>query len=381
MDERRLGTWLRRGTVVLAGVLVVGWLVGVWLVSTLVEREVLTPQERDLEYDLEVVTVSGGSIVLTRTPLTERAGVWGVASESAYGQVSTIIGLRDDVVERAFRTIEGVMGPGDRVRFDDYAFTGDPRLAHGIAFEEMRFAGELGAYPAWRIEGDRDTWIIVVHGLGTDERRQALRILPVLQSHGFPVLVITYRNDRGAPAASNGRSTWGRLEWRDVEAAMRFAALQGAEEFILYGFSVGGGIASMVLHESDLVGRVVGVVLDSPVLDLEAAVDMDYDERGTWGIFVGAAKTLATLRFDVDWHALDQVERADEFDVDMLLMHGSGDTTAPVATSDDFAAARPDIVRYERFDGADHGFLWNEDPVRYEAAVLEFLDRVAAPQR
>jgi len=381
MNERRLATWLRRGAVVLAGLLVMGWLVGVWLVSTTVEREVLTPQATEVEYDLEVATVSGGSIVLTRTPLTERQGVWGLASETAYGQVSRIIGLRDDVVERAFRTIEGVMGPGDRVRFDDYAFAGDPRSAHGIAFAEMRFAGDLGAYPSWRIEGDRDTWIIVVHGLGVDERRQALRILPVLESQGFPVLVVTYRNDVGAPAAPNGRATWGRLEWRDVEAAMRFAELQGAEEFVLYGFSMGGEIVSTLLHESDLVGGIAGVVLDSPVLDLEAAVDTNYDERGTWEIFVGAAKTLATLRFDVDWRALDQVERADEFDVDMLLMHGSGDTIAPVATSDEFAAARPDIVHYERFDGADHGVLWNEDPGRYEAAVLEFLDRVAAPQR
>ncbi|MBT8213299.1 MAG: lysophospholipase, partial [Acidimicrobiia bacterium] len=71
--------------------------------------------------------------------------------------------------------------------------------------------------------------------------------------------------------------------------------------------------------------------------------------------------------------ALDQVERADEFDVPILLLHGSDDATVPVESADQFAEARPDIVRYQRFDGVDHVLLWNADPARYEAAVMGFL--------
>ncbi|MFQ5555602.1 MAG: alpha/beta hydrolase family protein [Acidimicrobiia bacterium] len=379
MTEHPLATWLKRGLVAVTTVVVVAWVAGVWVMSSTLGRDLLTPQPEEPTFDLEIATVGGGTVVLTRTPITERDSVWGLESETAYGQVSAVVAIREDVVERGFRTLEGEMRPGDRVRFDPFAYTGDPRTAHGIPFEEVRIAGELGAYPAWKVEGDRDTWVIVIHGKGSDERRQALRMLPAFRDDGFPVLVITYRNDLGAPAAPDGRYRWGRTEWRDVEAAVEFALRQGAEELVLYGFSMGGEIASMFLHESDHVGGVVGVVLDSPVLDLEATVDAEASQRGVPGILVGGAKTLATLRFDIDWRELDQVERAGEFDVPVLLMHGSADETVPVAPSDEFAAARPGLVRYERFEGGRHVQLWNEDPVRYETAVRLFLAEVAAP--
>ncbi len=379
MDSKRVAKWVRRIAIALGASAVAVWLVAIWVFSSILGDDLLTPRPDDPVYDLEVATVGGGSVVISRTTETERDGVWGLASDTAYGQVSSIIEVRDDVVERGFRSLEGEFRPGDRVRFDEYAYTGNPRTAHGIIFEDVRIAGELGVYPAWKIDGDRHTWILYVHGRGIDRREQALRILPALRDAGFPVLVITYRNDVGAPPAPDGRYGWGRTEWMDLEAAARFAQLQGAEELVLFGVSMGGAITSMFLHESDLAALAVGLVLDSPVLDLEATVDVEADERGVPGIFVGGAKTLATLRFDIDWRELDQVERAAEFDVPVLLMHGSDDGTVPVASSDAFAAARPDIVDYERFQGAEHVRLWNEDPVRYETAVVGFLDEVAEP--
>jgi fermentation-respiration switch protein FrsA (DUF1100 family) len=87
----------------------------------------------------------------------------------------------------------------------------------------------------------------------------------------------------------------------------------------------------------------------------------------------GWAKALATLRFGVDWGVLDQVGRADEFSVPVLLFHGEDDDTVPIDTSDQFAEARPDLVRYEVFAGAAHVQSWNVDPLRYEAALREFL--------
>jgi len=379
MEPHPLAVWLRRAAVILVAVVTAAWAIGVWIVSSMVERDWLTPRDEEPEYNVEVATVGNGSIVLSRTPLTEREGVWGLASADAYGQVSAIIERREDVVERAFRPLEGELRPGERVRFDQYAFAGDPLRAHGIAFEEVRVAGDLGAYPAWMIEGDRDTWVILVHGLGVAERRQALRVIPSLWEAGFSMLVVTFRNDEGAPAAPDGRYAWGRSEWRDIAAAARFAQLQGAEELVVYGFDMGAEVAATFLHESELVADTVGLVLDSPVLDLEAAVDQSMTDRGVPGLVLGGGKTVTTLRFDVDWRRLDQVERAAEFDVPVLLMHGSADQRVPVASSDAFAAARPDLVRYERFEGADHLFLWNENPVRYETAVTEFLNRVAAP--
>jgi hypothetical protein len=52
-------------------------------------------------------------------------------------------------------------------------------------------------FPAWYVEGTKDTWMIFVHGHGTD-RSEGLRILPTIVEQGLPSLVMTYRNDAEA---------------------------------------------------------------------------------------------------------------------------------------------------------------------------------------
>ena len=47
-------------------------------------------------------------------------------------------------------------------------------------------------------------------------------------------------------------------------------------------------------------------------------------------------------------------ERAGALAVPVLLFHGSDDSRVPMLVSDQLAAARPDVVEYEVFDGAIH---------------------------
>lgn len=374
MQRNWFPPWAKRALIVAGPLLLVGFVVAAWVFSSVLRGDLLLPDASDPEPDLKVVSVGSGRIVVTRTDLSAQEGIWGVVGEHGYGQVTTVIEVRETEVERSFRTLEGDFAEGDLVAFDQYAFTNDPETAHGIPFDNVRIPGDLGGYPAWLVQGDRDTWVIFIHGKGVDERHQALRIIPALEEERFPVLVITYRNDIGAPQAPSGLYGWGLEEWRDVDAAIRFGQSRGAEDFVLMGASMGGAIAAMSLHESDLIPLIRGVILDSPVLDLEAVVDAEARNRHLPGPLNAAAKGLARVRFGIDWAELDQVARADQFDVPILLMHGSADETVPVESSDQFADAAPEgLVTYERFEGADHVFLWNTDPVRYERVVLDFV--------
>ena len=113
------------------------------------------------------------------------------------------------------------------------------------------------------------------------------------------------------------------------------------------------------------------------MLDLGTTIDLRAEQRGLPGFLTDIATAITSLRFDVDWDALDYVGRADELSVPILLFHGDGDTSVPQRTSEALAEARPDLVTYEAFDGAPHVGAWNADPERYEEAVAAFLERLA----
>jgi pimeloyl-ACP methyl ester carboxylesterase len=377
VEESRLGLWARRISIAVALGLIMALMIGAYRGSSVIADQLLVPTPPPAGEASEILLVGAGRIVLPRNELTERTGVWGVSNGGdGYGQMTGVISQDADTIERSFRTLTGRFIAGDMVTFDAYATATDPMEAHAIDFDEVRVPGPLGVNPAWWIDGSLDTCVVIIHGEGLDERRQSLRILPTLVDAGFPVLVVTYRNDGAAPDAG-GYYRWGLSEWHDIDAALTWAqGSRGVDDFVLLGYGMGATMAMMHLHESDLAADVLGAVLDSPVLDLGAVVDSIAAERGIPGIVDGAAKAVARVRFGMEWADLDQTSRIDEFDTPLLLLQGTEDDVASVATADEFAAALPEVVTYVRFEGAGRTELWNHDPERYDEAVLLFVSSV-----
>jgi pimeloyl-ACP methyl ester carboxylesterase len=153
---------------------------------------------------------------------------------------------------------------------------------------------------------------------------------------------------------------------------------------VLAGFSMGGAVVTSFLLSSPLASRVRGVVLDSPALNLGEVIDRGAADRelpvlGTPvpPALTVAAKGVAGVRYDLDWGQLDYVDRAGGLAAPVLVFHQTGDPTVPVAISEALAAARADLVTFERFAGDGHVQSWNIDRARYERAVRAFLERVA----
>ena len=373
MEESRLSSWVRGGLIAIAIGLIVGLFIGAFRGSSVIAGELLTPREVPPGPSYEVELVGAGRIVLPRNDVTEREGIWGVTTGiDAYGLMAGVISQDAETIERSFRTLEGRFIAGESVSIDAYAEGPNPMVAFGMEFDDARVPGELGVNPAWFIPGISDTWAIIVHGEGLDERRQALRVLPTYVDAGLPVLVITYRNDGAAPD-DGGFYRWGLSEWQDIDAAVAFAANRDAQGFVLHGFGMGANIVSMHLHESDHAPDVMGAVLDSVVVDLGAVVDRIAAERGIPGIVNSAAKSVARVQFGLEWAELNQQARAGQFDTPLLVLHGSSDELSPVDSVEEFVAALGGPATYERFDGAGRVELWNHDPERYSAAILEFL--------
>jgi len=378
--------WLRRWRtplLILLGVVLLGMAAVAgsgWYYSNLLRDGALAPDHDPPKLDLEVFAVGDGLVTLGATSEADsdgdwtKEGVFGLEGENGYDQVGAILEIDGKHVVREFFPLRGNPQAGDLVRLDSFAFLADPRQAFGIDFEEVTFASPLGELPAWFVDGPRDTWAIFVHGKGAD-RRQALRILPTLTEMGFPSLTITYRNDLEAPRGPDGLYRYGQTEWKDLEAAADYALQHGADKIVLVGYSMGGAIVTNFLYESALAERVEGVILDAPMLNFSATVDLGARQKGAPGLLTVVAKRIAGFRFDIDWDALNYLKRADELAVPILLFHGDADDMVPIKTSEALARARPDIVTYLRVEGAGHARSWNTDPSAYEAAVRDFLAR------
>ncbi|GMQ93629.1 MAG: alpha/beta fold hydrolase [Acidimicrobiia bacterium] len=369
----RLPPWTFRVAFGVVAVLGIAWVVAGWMHSNAIRAEFLIARPVALDYPLTVQSNEAGRVVVDRSPDTEREGIWGLETEKAYAQISTIVRIDDATVERGVKPMEGELVPGDQARMDSDAYTGDPLDAHGIGFEELRTPSDIGPHPAWFIDGRRATWIVFVHGRGNDRLTESLRIIPSLVEQGFPILSITYRNDIGATPSPSGMRLWGLEEWRDLDAALSLAQRKGARNFAIVGSGFGASIVSTFLQESENISLVGGVIFDSPVLDLEGVARRWAADRGTPRIVAWLGRRLAAVRFGVDWDMLNQLERTEEFDMRILLMFGAQDPVTPPDVFTRFAGDLPDLVDIERFEQGGHTDLWNIDVERYESTVAEFL--------
>lgn len=326
---------------------------------------------------LSVHSTAPGRIALTRSLASLRPGTYGLAAPGVHAVVGPVLDGAahdpDTVVRRLLAVTHGSLEPGTRVVLTPQVHLGDPGSALGLDHADVDIPGELGELPAWFLPGARDTWVIAVHGLGAG-REHAMVVMPLLHRLRLPVLALAYRGDLGAPASPDGLSHLGESEWRDVDAAIRYALRYGARRVVLHGWSTGAAMALHAAERSALAGRIGGLVLDSPVLDwhttLRALAAARRTPSALLPLAVRAAEGRAGLR------AADRAAPGADpgaLRVPVLVFHGPDDAIAPWGPSRRFAAARPDLVTLKTVRDAPHGAMWNADPEGYEEALRRFL--------
>lgn len=323
-----------------------------------------------------VHSAGDGLVTLTRSLGSLRPGTYGLDAPGVHAVVGAVLPdaphRPDTVVRRLLAVTHGSLDPGTRVTLTPQVHLGNPRTALGLDHADVDVPGELGPLPAWFVPGHRDTWVITAHGLG-GSREHPMVVLPFLHRHRFPVLDLAYRGDLGAPASPDGLGHLGESEWRDLDAALRYALRHGARRVVLYGWSTGAAMALRAVERSALADRVSGLVLDSPVLDwhatLRALAAARHAPAAVLPLAVRAAEGRAGLRADRPPPGADP--RA--LRVPVLLFHGPDDTLAPWGPSRRLAAARPDLITLHPVRGAGHGAMWNADPAGYEEILRRFL--------
>lgn len=371
------------GILICAALLAAGAVIYGFHLSNLIYRGTLSSRHRMPPWDLIASSEGDGRITLRANTDSGRAmdmhheGVFGIVSASGYGQVSEILERGHDYAIREYMPMTANIDLAEPARLDIYAHPDNPKTAYDMDYHIVRYTSELGEYPAWFIPGASKTWVIFAHGRGAHPN-EALRIIPTLADAGLPVLAFNYRNDDGAPASPDRKHWLGLTEWRDLEAAMKYALDNGAEDFILYGYSMGGGMCLNLLYESDLATKVRGVIMNSPLLDFGGTLDIVGRIRSYPRPIVRFGKWVAGLRFGIDWQRMNYLNRASELRAPTLILHGEKDDLVPAPISRSLARARPDIVYYVGFPEAAHARSWNLDPAKYEAEVRRFIQEVLA---
>lgn len=325
---------------------------------------------------LTVHATTGDRLVLTRALASLRPGTYGLAGDGSHAVVGPVLEAAapsaDTVVRRLERVTHGTLEPGDQVWLTPNLYVGNPGAALGLDHADIDVPGELGPLPAWFVPGVRDTWVIAVHGLGTT-REHPMNVMGFLHGLRFSVLALAYRGDLGAPRPPDGLNHLGETEWRDLDAAIRYAVRYGARRVVLYGWSTGAAMALRAAARSPLRDHVSGLVLDSPVLNWEATLRALAAARGTPDLLlplaVRAAQGRAGLRADRLTDAADPARLS----VPTLLIHGPDDVVAPWEFSRRLAAERADRVALHTVREAPHGAMWNADPKEYEETVRRFL--------
>ncbi|MFC4497255.1 alpha/beta hydrolase [Streptomyces ovatisporus] len=340
---------------------------------------------------LTVHEVGAGHIALTRSLTARLPGTYGLVGRGCHAVVGPVLGgehqaraAADTVVRRLERITYGELTPRTKVWLTPQVCTGGPGDALGVDRTETEVPGELGPLPAWFVPGRRDIWVVALHGLGAGPE-QPLPLLPFYAAQGLPVLGLSYRGDPGAPAPPGGVRHLGDTEWHDVAAAVRHAVRQGAAQVVLHGWSSG---ASMALRAADelrrrpgvqpgegsAVGRISGLVLDSPVLDwwatLRALAAARHVPRPLLPLAVRAAQGRARV---AEPERLAPVTDPARLAVPTLIVHGPNDVIAPWEASTAFAAAREELVSLYPVPHAPHAAMWNADPAEYEERLRRFL--------
>jgi uncharacterized protein len=326
---------------------------------------VLVPDHSSWAAQTEVEALPPGRIVLARNEDSERPGVYGLDWLGGHAILGPIVADDEGTVTRRLRAVRGYLVPEMDVGIEANVFSGDPGQAFGIPFDDVAVPDELGPMPAWSIPGHTDIWAIVVHGINGTQG-VGLRVVPALRRAALPTLVITYREDQGAPPSPDGFHHMGLTEWRDLAAGARYALAHGARRLILVGYSMGGAIVAQFMQRSPLAARVDGLVLDAPVLDWRETLEFNTTEMGFPSVATLPLEWAIGARIDADWDSLDVHEHTEDFHLPILLFHGDDDKVVPIEGSEELARKLPNWVAFHRAPRAGHVEAWNVDPKLYE---------------
>lgn len=247
---------------------------------------------------------------------------------------------------------------------------------YGLAYEDVTLTTSDGLnLAAWYIpnETGRGT-VIYCHG-HLNHRGQMLDQAAFLHENGFRGVLFDFRRHGDS---EGDLTTFGYNEWRDVQAAIRYAIDERGEEgpVILWGISMGAATALLTASEES---GIDAVIAESSFYAASETLRSDLNRMFglptvPFGFLTG---TITELRVGIEIDALDIGRAVSGMrDTPVLLVGGTADRRMPLSNNERLFDDIPGTEKESYVaEGATHGDIWEMDRDAYGERVLAFLKK------
>ena len=256
----------------------------------------------------------------------------------------------------------------------------NPLLAKDMAYEEVTFPAKDGSrmMQGWNIPAPNSNKTIVFsHGYGANREESWIPMYDLAHyahRQGFNVVMFDY----GFASQTNREvATGGRAESQQLLGAIQLAKQRGAQEIIVWGFSMGGGTALQAgLQTKD----VNAMILDSAFL-LEPDT-LYHNIHNQIDLPRHPSLEILELLFPVlNGTGLQQIPyqqvKAEDYPFPIFFIHGTKDEKAPYPIAEALAANQTNPASDVWIvENGLHELIFREHPREYLRRVSTFLSNV-----
>ncbi len=183
-----------------------------------------------------------------------------------------------------------------------------------------------------------------------------------LEDFGVGAFLTEYRGFGGNP----GKPTEQGL-YADARSAIAWLSERGVQpnDIVLYGASLGSGVATAMAAEQATLGTpVAGVILEAPYTSIAETAQYHYPYL--------PAKWLARDRYD-------SLNRIDRIEAPLLILHGKRDTTIPIELGRELFEAAIEPKTFIALPNAAHSYLLRENAAKQAMRDFVRLNAAEAP--
>lgn len=261
------------------------------------------------------------------------------------------------------------------------AITSNPYEAKNLPYENITFPAldHSTELEGWFIPatGSKKT-IVFSHGYGANREELWVPMYDLAQfAHRMNFNVILF--DYGFASATNKiAATGGKTESQQLLGAIEYAKERGAQEIVVWGFSMGAGTALQAALQT---GDIDAMILDSTFLLEPDTLYHNIKQH----LNLPKNPSLAILRMlfpVINGTSLQQIPyeqvKNQDYQMPIFFIHGTADEKAPYKIAEKIAAhqTNPNSQVWIA-DGGNHELIYRQHEKLYLKKVAAFLDRVS----